>query len=146
MTTGIQILGATFEGGSTVAGEGAGAGPSGSNGVIGFIEMTQSGTQANWIQDQTATMITNGFILNTTVGNSPNRNGIAISDLTAQNLAFFSTYGTGSKTATWSAGSTITTPMTVNLVTNGSGTPQFVFAMDSVTSFPATFIFPVTFS
>ena len=123
-----------------------GGGPSGSNGVIGFTEMTQSGNHNTWIQDPTATMITNGFILNAPVGNSPYRNGVSIWYLTAQNLTFFSTYGTGPKTITWSAGSTITTPMTVNVVTNGSGNPQLVFAMDSVTSFPATFIFPVTFS
>jgi hypothetical protein len=139
--------GMQLEGGTTISGTGTGGGgPSGSNGVIGFTEMTQSATQTQWLQDTTATMITNGFILNAIVGNSPNRNGVAINYLTAQNLAFFNTYGTGPKTATWSAGSTITTPITVNLVTNGSGNPQFVFAMDSITSFPATFIFPVTFS
>jgi hypothetical protein len=138
--------GITFGAGTGGGGGGGGGGPSGSSGVIGFTEMTGGGTQNQWLQDPTATIITNGFILNTTVGSSPYRNGVAISYLTAQNLTFFSTYGTGPKTATWSAGSTITTPMTVSLITNGSGTPQLVFAMDSVTSFPATFIFPVTFS
>ena len=130
----------------TPAGYSGGGGSSGSSGIIGFTEMTSGATQQEWLQDTTATMITNGFILNATVGSSPNRNGVAINYLTAQNLTFFSTYGTGAKTATWSAGSTITTPMTVNVVTNGSGMPQLVFAMDSVTTFPATFIFPVTFS
>jgi hypothetical protein len=122
-----------------------GGGPSGSNGIVGFSEMTSSGNQNAWIEDQTATMLGNGFILNATSGGGVTTNGIAINYLTADNLTFFSTYGTGSKTIQWAAGSTITTPMTVNLTQNG-GTPELVFFMNSVTSFPATFIFPVTFS
>jgi len=48
---------------------------------------------------------------------------------------------------TWSSGSTTTT-MTVNLQNNDqSGQPGvIVFFMNDVVSFPATFIFPVTFS
>ena len=108
--------------------------------------MTAGGSQVAWLEDPTATMITNGFILNAVSGGPGSYNGVAIDYLTANNLTFFGTYGTGAKTATWAAGSTITTPMTVNLAINQSGTPELVFFMNSVVSFPATFIFPVTFS
>jgi hypothetical protein len=121
-------------------------GPSGSNGVVGFTEMTSGGNQGAWLEDPTATMITNGFILNATSGSGATSNGVAIDYLTANNLAFFSTYGTGNRTATWAAGSTYSSPMTVNLQTNQSGTPELVFFMNDVVSFPATFVFPVTFS
>ena len=127
---------------------GGGGGPSGSSGVVGFTELTNGGNQQQWLEDPTATMLSNGFILNAVSGGGQNTNGVAINYLTADNLTFFSTYGTGTKTIQWAAGSTITTPMTINLVTNGSGggQPELVFFMNSVTSFPATFIFPVTFS
>jgi len=129
-------------------GPGGGGGPSGSMGVVGFGEMTQSGNQTNWIEDQSATMISNGFILNASTGTTGQLNGVAIAYLTADNQTFFSTYGTGNKTVTWAAGSTNTSPMTVNLNQNNqSGQPGvIVFFMNDVTSFPATFKFPVTFS
>jgi hypothetical protein len=138
-------LGAGWEVGAgwTIGPGGGSPGPSGSNGVVGFTEMTQSGTQQQWLEDQTATMITDGFILNATSGSGQISNGVAISYLTANNQAFFSTYGTGNRTATWSSGSTITT-MTVNLNQNSGST--IIFFMNGVTTFPATFIFPVTFS
>jgi len=137
--------GITIEGGMLV-GQAGSLGPSGSNGVVGFTEMTQSGNKTQWLEDPTATMITNGFILNATSGTRSATNGVAIDYLTANNLAFFSTYGTGTRTITWAAGSTITTPMTINLVTNSPTSPELIFFMNSVTSFPATFIFPATFS
>ena len=123
-------------------------GPSGSIGVVGFGEMTQSGDHTQWVEDQTATMISNGFILNAVSGNGSIKNGVAVAYLTADNQTFFSTYGTGSKTVTWAAGSTDTSPMTVNLQQNNqSGQPGvIVFYMNNVTTFPATFKFPVTFS
>jgi hypothetical protein len=122
-------------------------GPSGSNGVVGFSEMTQSGNSQQWIEDQTATVLSNGFILNAASGGGQISNGVAIAYLTANNQAFFSTYGTGNKTATWASGSTYTT-MTVNLQQNNqSGQPGvIVFYMNDVTTFPSTFNFPVTFS
>ena len=142
-------LGAGWEVGAgwTLGPGGSSPGPSGSNGVVGFTEMTASGTQTQWLEDQTATMISNGFILNATSGGGQNSNGVAISYLTANNQSFFSTYGTGNRTATWSSGSTTTT-MTVNLHTNNqAGQPGLiVFFMNDVVSFPATFLFPVTFS
>ena len=144
----------TIEGGIEIGGNiniGAGSsppppGPSGSNGVVGFSEMTSGGSQGAWLEDPTATMITNGFILNANSGFVGLYNGVAITYLTANNLSFFSTYGTGSKTIQWAAGSTYSSPMTIELQTNQSGTPELVFFMNSVTTFPATFIFPVTFS
>jgi hypothetical protein len=133
--------------GWTIGPGGGAPGPSGSNGVVGFTEMTTSGTQTQWLEDTTATMLANGFILNTTSGSGNISNGVAISYLTANNQTFFSTYGTGNRTVTWSSGSTTTT-MTVNLQTNNqAGQPGvIVFFMNDVVSFPATFLFPVTFS
>jgi hypothetical protein len=111
-------------------------------GVVGFGEMTGGGDQSTWLQDPTATMITNGFIINNGA-----LTGVAIDYLTNDNKTFFSTYGTGSKTATWAAGSTYTAPMTVTVAQdNPNGHPELIFFMPSVTSFPATFKFPVTFS
>ena len=119
-------------------------GPSGSNGVVGFSEMTATGNQSNWIEDPTATVTSNGFILNAISGSGSQLNGVNIASLTANNQTFFSTYGTGNKTATWAAGSTYSSPMTVNLMVNSGG--DIVFFMNSVATFPATFVFPVTFS
>ena len=138
------IIGSGITIGSGISiGAGSGGGPTGSNGVVGFSEMTQSGTQQQWLEDQTATVTSNGFILNATSGSGQQSNGVAIQYLTANNQTFFSTYGTGNRTATWAAGSSITT-MTVNLQNNSGST--IVFFMNDVVSFPATFKFPVTFS
>jgi len=137
--------GITIGGGINI-GSSSSPGPSGSNGVVGFTEMTAGGTQGQWLEDPSATMLSNGFILNAVSGSGGLTNGVAIDYLTANNLTFFSTYGTGTKTITWSAGSTITAPMTIELQTNQSGSPELVFFMNSVVSFPATFIFPVTFT
>ena len=138
------IIGSGITIGSGISiGAGSGGGPTGSNGVVGFSEMTQSGTQQQWLEDQTATVTSNGFILNATSGSGQQSNGVAIQYLTANNQTFFSTYGTGNRTATWAAGSSITT-MTVNLQNNSGST--IVFFMNDVVSFPATFEFPVTFS
>ena len=147
MVAPLQIGGGIAIGGAISIGTAGAPGPSGSNGVVGFTEMTQGGNQNQWLEDPTATMISNGFILNATSGTGSISNGVAITYLTANNQAFFSTYGTGNRTATWSSGSSLTT-MTVNLAQNNqSGQPgTIVFFMNDVVSFPATFVFPVTFS
>ena len=147
MVAPLQIGGGIAIGGSITIGTAGAPGPSGSNGVVGFTEMTQSGNQNQWLEDPTATMISNGFILNATSGTGSISNGVAITYLTANNQAFFNTYGTGNRTATWSSGSTTTT-MTVNLAQNNQSSQPgtIVFFMNDVVSFPATFIFPVTFS
>ena len=143
MVAPLQIGGGIEIGGSITIGTAGAPGPSGSNGVVGFSEMTATGNSQQWLEDPTATVITNGFILNATSGTGSLSNGVAITSLTANNQAFFSTYGTGNRTATWSSGSTTTT-MTVNLQNNSGST--IVFFMNDVVSFPATFVFPVTFS
>ena len=143
MVAPLQIGGGIEIGGSITIGTAGAPGPSGSNGVVGFSEMTATGNIQQWLEDPTATVITNGFILNATSGTGSLSNGVAITSLTANNQAFFSTYGTGNRTATWSSGSTTTT-MTVNLQNNSGST--IVFFMNDVVSFPATFVFPVTFS
>ena len=147
MVAPLQIGGSIAISGAISIGTAGAPGPSGSNGVVGFTEMTQGGNQNQWLEDPTATMISNGFILNATSGTGSISNGVAITYLTANNQAFFSTYGTGNRTATWSSGSSLTT-MTVNLAQNNqSGQPgTIVFFMNDVVSFPATFVFPVTFS
>ena len=147
MVAPLQIGGGIAIGGAISIGTAGAPGPSGSNGVVGFTEMTLGGNQNQWLEDPTATMISNGFILNATSGTGSISNGVAITYLTANNQAFFSTYGTGNRTATWSSGSSLTT-MTVNLAQNNqSGQPgTIVFFMNDVVSFPATFVFPVTFS
>ena len=143
MVAPLQIGGGIAIGGAISIGATGAPGPSGSNGVVGFSEMTATGNIQQWLEDPTATVITNGFILNATSGTGSLSNGVAITSLTANNQAFFSTYGTGNRTATWSSGSTTTT-MTVNLQNNSGST--IVFFMNDVVSFPATFVFPVTFS
>jgi hypothetical protein len=131
-------------GGGISIGAAAAPGPSGSNGIVGFSEMTATGNIQQWLQGSAnATMNANGFTLGAISGIPGQNNGVAVASLTANNQAFFSTYGTGNRTATWSAGSTTTT-MTVNLTQNSGSI--IVFFMNDVVSFPATFVFPVTFS
>jgi len=140
---GIEIGGAISIG----AGSAPGPGPGGSNGVVSFSEMTATGNIVQWIEagaSGNASIITNGFIQTANVGTPGIYNGVAIVSLTANNQAFFSTYGTGNRTVTWGAGSTYTSPMTVNLATNFGS--SIVFYMNDVPAFTATFIFPVTFS
>jgi len=131
-------------GGGISIGAAAAPGPIGSNGIVGFSEMTATGNIQQWLQGSAnATMNANGFTLGAISGIPGQNNGVAVASLTANNQAFFSTYGTGNRTATWSAGSTTTT-MTVNLTQNSGSI--IVFFMNDVVSFPATFVFPVTFS
>jgi hypothetical protein len=123
----------------------AGGGGGGANGVVTFAEMTATGNIQQWLQGSAnATMNANGFTLGAISGVPGQNNGVAIASLTANNQAFFSTYGTGNRTATWAAGSTYSSPMTVNLLNNSGST--IVFFMNDVVSFPATFVFPITFS
>lgn len=144
MVAPLQIGGGIAIGGAISIGTAGAPGPSGSNGVVGFSEMTATGNIQQWLEGSAnATMNANGFTLGAISGSPGQYNGVAITSLTANNQAFFSTYGTGNRTATWSSGSTTTT-MTVNLQNNSGST--IVFFMNDVVSFPATFVFPVTFS
>jgi len=147
MVAPLQIGGGITIGGAISIGTAGTPGPGGSNGVVSFSEMTATGNIVQWIEAAgagNATITTNGFIQTANVGTAGIYNGVAITSLTANNQAFFSTYGTGNRTVTWSAGSTYTSPMTVNLDTNSGS--AIVFYMNNVPAFPATFIFPVTFS
>jgi hypothetical protein len=138
-------IGGGIEIGGAISIGAAGRGGGGANGVVTFAEMTATGNVLQWIESgNTANVNVNGFTLNSNVGGPGIYNGIAIASLTANNQAFFSTYGTGNRTATWAAGSTYSSPMTVNLSNNSGST--IVFFMNDVVSFPATFVFPVTFS
>jgi hypothetical protein len=138
-------IGAGIEIGGGISIGAAGGGGGGANGVVTFAEMTATGNVLQWIESgNTANVNVNGFTLNSNVGGPGVYNGIAIASLTANNQAFFSTYGTGNRTATWAAGSTYSSPMIVNLSNNSGST--IVFFMNEVATFPATFVFPVTFS
>ena len=145
MVAPLTIGGGIAIGGAISIGTAGAPGPSGSNGVVGFSEMTATGNIQQWLQGSAnATMNANGFTLGAISGVPGQNNGVAVASLTANNQAFFSTYGTGNRTATWSAGSTYSSPMTVNLTQNSGSI--IVFFMNDVVSFPATFVFPVTFS
>jgi hypothetical protein len=98
----------------------------------------------NQIEDSTATVNNPvGFTINTPAhGTSPSTGtGVAVGNLTASNLSFFSGYGTGTKTVTFGPGSTYPSA-SVNLVTNAGA---LVFFIDPTLTYPATFNYPFTF-
>jgi hypothetical protein len=127
--------------GWSLGGGSGGGGTPGINNVIGYDEMPPPVTPLGTLEDGTAT-------INSPIGftiNDDTKTGIAISGLTASNEAFFNTYGTGTKTVTWGAGSTVASS-TINLVTNNiGGFPQLVFLVVGQTG-PATYNYPFTFS
>jgi hypothetical protein len=73
---------------------------------------------------------------------SQTKTGIAITALTASNQAWFATYGTGTKTCTWGAGSTVASS-TINVINNSGG--SIVFFVQGQTG-SATYNYPFTFS
>ena len=120
--------------------------PSGVNNVTGYSQMPPPVTAGSDVEDQTATINGSvGFTINTPSNIFPNLGGtgVAISALTANNQAFFATYGTGTKTVTWGAGSTYGSS-TVNVTTNSGST--IVFFINPALSYPATFNYPFTFN
>lgn len=132
---GIQI-------GSGIAlGNGSGGGTPGVNNVVGYAEMPPPVVPGNTLEDPTATINSpTGFTIN-----DPSRTGIAITGLSVSNKAFFTTYGTGTKTVTWGAGSTVASS-TINVVTNNpNGFPQLVFFVQGQSG-AATYNYPFTFS
>ena len=145
MATPLQIEGGITFGGGISAGPDVTVGPApGGTGAITYAEMpppVQSGTA---LQDPNA--IVNGSVgFTITAGNVT---GVAVNNLTAENLTFFSTYTPSLpavKTVTWGAGSTYASS-TVTIVTNGSGDPQLVFQIDPALTYPATFNYPFTFN
>jgi hypothetical protein len=131
--------GITIGGGISIgSGSGGGGGTGGINGSLGYAEVPGPIVPGQQIEDSSATVNNPiGFTIN-----NAGATGVAIVNLTASNQAFFATYGTGTKTVTWGAGSSYSTT-TVNLVTNNPG--QLVFFIQSI-SVPATFNWPVTFN
>ena len=119
-------------------GAGSGGGTPGVNNVVGYNEMPPPVTAGGTLEDPTATINSpTGFTINNDAST-----GIAITALSASNQAFFATYGTGTKTVTWGAGSTVASS-TIN-VTQNSGT-NLVFFVQGQTG-AATYNYPFTFS
>lgn len=126
--------------GISIGGTG-GSGPSGVGGVVGYNEMPPPVTAGGTLEDSTATVNgSTGFTIN-----NDQATGIAINGLTANNETFFATYGTGMKTVTWGAGSTVASS-TINVVTNNPGNvPELVFFVVGQSG-AATYNYPFTFS
>lgn len=120
---------------------GGGGGTPGVNNVTGYAEMNPPVIAGTQTEDPTATINgSTGFTIN-----DPTKTGIAINALSASNQAFFATYGTGTKTCTWGAGSTVASS-TINVVTNNPyGFPQLVFFVVGQSG-AATYNYPFTFS
>ena len=141
--SGITITGSvTINQGVSLGGTPPGPGPSpGTNNVVGYSEMPPPVTAGGTLEDPTATINSpTGFTIN-----DPSRTGIAINGLTASNETFFNTYGTGTKTVTWGAGSTVASS-TITVVTNNpNGFPQLVFFIQGQSG-TATYNYPFTFS
>ena len=115
-----------------------GGGTPGVNNVTGYDEMPPPVTAGGDLEDPTATINSpTGFTINDNT-----KTGIAISALSASNQAFFATYGTGTKTVTWGAGSTVASS-TINVITNSGA--SLVFFVQGQTG-AATYNYPFTFS
>ena len=115
-----------------------GGGTPGVNNVTGYTEMNPPVIAGTQTEDPTAT-INNpiGFTIN-----DDTKTGVAITTLSASNQAFFATYGTGTKTCTWGAGSTVASS-TINVATNSGS--SLVFFIQGQTG-AATYNYPFTFS
>ena len=125
-------------GGGIIIGTAAGGGTPGVNNVTGYNEMPPPVTAGGDLEDPTAT-------INSPIGftiNDDTKTGIAISALSASNQTFFATYGTGTKTVTWGAGSTVASS-TIIVATNSGAT--LVFDVQGQTG-AATYNYPFTFS
>jgi hypothetical protein len=117
---------------------GGGGGTPGVDNVVGYAEMPPPVTPLGTLEDPTATINSpTGFTIN-----DDTKTGIAITGLSASNQAFFATYGTGTKTVSWGAGSTVASS-TIN-VTNNSGSNIIFFVLGQ--SGAATYNYPFTFS
>jgi hypothetical protein len=115
-----------------------GGGSAGVNNVTGYAEMNPPVIAGQQTEDPTATINgTTGFTIN-----DDTKTGIAINALSVSNQAWFATYGTGTKTCTWGAGSTVASS-TIQVVTNVGS--QLVFYVQGQTG-TATYNYPFTFS
>ena len=137
----ITIKGGIEIGGNINIGEGSSPPPPSGNNVVGYTEMPPPVTAGGTLEDPSATINSpTGFTIN-----DPTKTGIAINGLSANNQTFFATYGTGTKTCTWGAGSTVASS-TISVVTNNSGgSPQLVFFVQGQSG-AATYNYPFTFS
>ena len=134
--------GITIGPGISMGDAGGGGGTPGVDNVTGYSEMVNP--IQNSFEDPTTT-------INGTIGftiNDSTKTGIAMNQLTVSNKAFFTTYGTGTKTVSWGADSTVASS-TINVVTNNPnaavGQPQLVFFIQGQSG-AATYNYPFTFS
>ena len=135
---GIAIGPGITIGGGIFMGTGSGGGTPGVDNVVGYNEMPPPVTAGGTLEDPTATINSpTGFTINDNT-----KTGIAITALSASNQAFFATYGTGTKTVTWGAGSAVASS-TINVVTNSGA--SLVFFIQGQTG-AATYNYPFTFS
>jgi len=125
-------------GGGISFGPTSGGGAPGVNNVTGYNEMPPPVTAGGDLEDTTATI--NGSVGFTI--NDDTKTGIAISALSASNQTFFATYGTGTKTVTWGAGSTVASS-TIIVATKSGATLVFDIQGQSGA---ATYNYPFTFS
>lgn len=139
MTAGISLgSGITLGAGIGVYQGGAPAPTPGVNNVTGYLEMPPPVTAGGDLEDPTATInSTTGFTIN-----DDTKTGIAITALSASNQSFFATFGTGTKTVTWGAGSTVASS-TITVATNAGG--SLIFFIQGQTG-SATYNYPFTFS
>ena len=118
-----------------------GGGTPGVNNVVGYSEMPPPVVAGQALEDPTATINSpTGFTIN-----DDTKTGIAFRALTASNQAFFATYGTGTKTVTWGAGSTVASSTVIVVTNNMGGNPQLVIQIQGQTG-AATYNYPFTFS
>jgi hypothetical protein len=124
--------------GIDIGGSGGGGGTPGVDNVTGYLEMNPPIIAGQQTEDPTATINgTTGFTIN-----DDTKTGIAINALSVSNQAWFATYGTGTKTCTWGAGSTVASS-TIQVVTNVGS--QLVFYVQGQSG-AATYNYPFTFS
>ena len=142
MVAPIQIGGGIAVGGGiNIGAAGGGGGGGGTTNIVGYAEMPPPVVAGVALEDPTATVNSpTGFTIN-----DDTKTGIAIRGLTASNQAFFTTYGTGTKTCTWGPGSTVASSTIVVVTNNPSGNPQLVFDIQGQTG-AATYNYPFTFS
>jgi hypothetical protein len=135
---GIKVEGGINIGPGINMGLGGGGGTPGVGSTTGYTEMPPPVTAGGDLEDPNATINSpTGFTIN-----DDTKTGIAITALSASNQTFFATYGTGTKTCTWGAGSTVASS-TIN-VTYNSGSSLVFFVQGQTGS--ATYNYPFTFS
>jgi hypothetical protein len=139
MVAPIQIgAGITFGAGISV---GTGSAPSG-DGAITYLEMSPPIVPGQQLEDSTATVnAPTGFTINLTPPENPGNTGVAVTALTANNIAYYTNLGNGYFTATYGPGSTYGTSQVQIVDLTGSA---FTFFIDPGLTYPATFNFPIT--